>query len=188
MADSELLSRQRSSLSDATLAQLASAFAWKSAASGAKRTGKAVRHLPRAWGEMRSFLPRGPIARAADHGYSVWSTGSRWSIASFKAHGSAWSVWSVFSVGSVGSLLSLGSVLSVGSAGSLFSLGSAGSILSVGSAGSVLSIGGVNQQPWTKPGDPDGSPALSVIERAGTAAGVLAVLGAVGSSLLHAAE
>jgi hypothetical protein len=178
-----------STLADASPAQLATALAWKSARFGLRQTGRAARRLPGVAGRLRRHLPKGPIARAADRGFSLWSTDSRWSIAAIKSHASAWSVWSMFSAGSVGAIGSIASIGSVGSAGSLLSIGSAGSILSIGAAGSVLSIGGVNRRPWSTPAAADDAaeadtPALAVIERGATVLGVLAVSAAFRSSLL----
>lgn len=178
----------RTGLGGATPVQLAGALAWKSAAYGARQTGKAVRQLPRFATRARRTLPSGPLARAAERNFSFWSTESRSSIASIRSHASAWSIYSMFSGGSVGSIGSIGSVLSVGSAGSLLSIGSAGSILSIGAAGSVLSIGGVNQQPWNREpptGEAGDELSLTVVEHGGTLLGVLA-LAAAGRSALSA--
>ena len=152
MADAVVVSENGSSLLEASPIQLAAVLAWKTAAFGVKETGRALKGVPRVAGQLsprvRSRLPKGPIARAAENNFSIWSTNSRWSIASIRSLGSGWSILSTLSLGSLGSLGSAGSVVSVGSAGSLLSIGSVGSILSIGSAGSVLSIGGVNQRPW----------------------------------------
>jgi hypothetical protein len=133
------------SLSDVSPVVLAQALAWRSARFGARQSGRALRHLPSVAHELRALAPKGPIARAAEHGYSLWSADARFSVASVRSLGSAYSVWSVLSGGSAASLFSLGSILSIGSAGSILSIGSVGSILSIGSAGSVCSIGAVGQ-------------------------------------------
>lgn len=176
-----------SGLAEASPADLATALAWRSARFGARQTGKAIRRMPRAMGLIRKQLPKGPLARAAEQGFSLWSSNSRWSVASMRSHTSGLSIWSMFSAGSVGSIGSIASVGSLGSAGSLLSIGSAGSILSIGAAGSVLSIGGVNQQPWKSgpvvDGDDAANPTLTVIEQGGALIGVLALAGAARATL-----
>jgi hypothetical protein len=174
-------------LADVSPTELAQAVAWRTARFGARQGGRALRRLPGAAAQLRALAPKGPIARLAERGYSIWSADSRFCIASVKSLGSAWSVWSLLSAGSAGSLFSLGSVLSVGSAGSILSIGSAGSILSIGSVGSVCAIGAAGQlrRPDLGIGDASdddivGAPAgLSVIDRGATLVGLLALGGAV---------
>jgi hypothetical protein len=125
--------------------ELAQAVAWRTARFGARQGGRALRRLPAASRELRAVLPKGPLARWRERGYSIWSADSRFCIASVRSLGSAWSVWSLLSGGSAGSLFSIGSIFSVGSAGSILSIGSAGSVLSIGSVGSVCSIGAIGQ-------------------------------------------
>jgi hypothetical protein len=132
-------------LSDVSPVVLAQALAWRSARFGVRQSRRAVRHLPAAARELRALAPKGPFARAAENGYSLWSAEAKFCVASVKSLGSAYSVWSVLSGGSAASLFSVGSILSIGSAGSILSIGSVGSILSIGSAGSVCSIGAVGQ-------------------------------------------
>lgn len=189
MGEAIVSSEDGSGLMDASPLQLASVVAWRTAGFGARQTKKAVKAVPAVASalrpEIRSRLPKGPIARASENGYSIWSTNSRWSIASIRSLGSGWSILSTLSLGSLASMGSAGSVFSVGSAGSLLSIGSVGSILSIGSAGSVLSIGGVNEKPWRSSVDAvDGieNPTLTVIEHGGTMLGLLALAGAVRSA------
>ena len=130
-------------LAAASPADLAQAIAWRSARFGARQTRRAIRRVPSVAGRLRALAPDGPLARAAARGYSIWSTESRYSVASVKSQAAAWSAWSLLSAGSAASVGSLASVLSLASAGSICSIGSAGSIFSIGSIGSVCAIGGI---------------------------------------------
>ena len=138
------------------------------------RLDKARDHLERTAQALPITLPRslpGLTRAQAPRATSIWSTGSRWS---------AGSLGSLLCFASVGSLLSAGSVLSIGSAGSILSIGSVGSVLSIGSAGSILSIGGAGRTPSATEGS-GVSGATELVRRAGTVAGVCAVVAALAS-------